>query len=65
MIKERSYLAIKAKEVRIVKEVMRSDGLWRFACGDVFVFKAPLASTVFSMHCNGFANIELSPLNVF
>ena len=30
------YLVIKAKEVRIVKEVIRSDGLWRFACGDVF-----------------------------
>ena len=23
------------KEVKIVKEVKRSDGLWRFACGDV------------------------------
>ena len=23
-------------KVRIVKEVKRSDGLWRFACGDVF-----------------------------
>ena len=35
--KERSYLVIKAKEVRIVKEVMTSDGLWPFACacGDV------------------------------
>ena len=27
VIKERSYLVIKAKEVRIVKEVMRSDDL--------------------------------------
>ena len=36
MIKERSYLVIEAKEVRPVQEVMRSDGLWRFACGDVF-----------------------------
>ena len=35
-IKERSYLVIKAKEVKTVKEVIRSDGLWRFACGDVF-----------------------------
>ena len=26
------YLVIKAKEVKIVKEVKRSDGLWRFAC---------------------------------
>ena len=24
-------------KVRIVKEVKRSDGLWRFACGDVFL----------------------------
>ena len=28
---------IEAKEVRKVKEVIRSDGLWRFACGDVCV----------------------------
>ena len=34
-MKERSYLVIEAKEVRTVKEVIRSDGLWRFACGDV------------------------------
>ena len=27
---------MKAK-VKIVEEVKRSDGLWRFACGDVFV----------------------------
>ena len=27
VIKERSYLVIKAKEVRIVSEVIRSDGL--------------------------------------
>ena len=26
-------------KVKIVKEVKRSDGLWRFACGDVFVLK--------------------------
>ena len=25
-------------KVKIVKEVKRSDGLWRFACGDVFLF---------------------------
>ena len=24
-------------KVKIVKEVKRSDGLWRFACGDVFI----------------------------
>ena len=30
------YLMIKVTEVTIVKEVKRSDGLWRFACGDVF-----------------------------
>ena len=28
---------IGAKDVRTVKEVIRSDGLWRFACGDVFL----------------------------
>ena len=26
-------------KVKIVKEVKRSDGLWRFACGDVFLFR--------------------------
>ena len=25
-------------KVKIVKEVKRSDGLWRFACGDVLIF---------------------------
>ena len=30
---DQSYLMMK---VRIVKEVKKSDGLWRFACGDVF-----------------------------
>ena len=30
-------------KVKIVKEVKRSDGLWRFACGDVF-WRLPLAS---------------------
>ena len=35
-MKERSYLVIEAKEVRTVKEVIRSDGLWCFACGDVW-----------------------------
>ena len=34
-MKERSYLVIEAKEVRTVKEVVRSDDLWRFACCDV------------------------------
>ena len=28
---------IKVREVRIAKEVKRSDGWWRFACGDVFI----------------------------
>ena len=27
---------MKVKEVEITKEVIRSDGWWRFACGDVF-----------------------------
>ena len=35
MIKERSYLVIEAQEVRTVKEVIRSDGLWLFPCGNV------------------------------
>ena len=34
-MKERSYLVIEAKEVKTVKEVISSDGLWHFACGDV------------------------------
>ena len=34
---DESYLVMK---VRMVKEVKRSDGLWRFACGDVFFFSA-------------------------
>ena len=33
---DESYLVMK---VKIVKEVKRSDGLWRFACGDVFILK--------------------------
>ena len=33
--KEESYLVIISKEVKIVKEVKRSDGSWRFTCGDV------------------------------
>ena len=32
LFSDESYLVIK---VRIVNEVKRSDGLWRFACGDV------------------------------
>ena len=32
---DESYLVMKVKEVGIAKEVKRSDGLWRFACGDV------------------------------
>ena len=37
---DQSYLVIKAKEVKIVKEVIRSDGLWRFACFDVYILLA-------------------------
>ena len=33
---DESYLVKKIKEVEIAKEVIRSDGWWRFACGDVF-----------------------------
>ena len=33
----KSYLVIQVLEVRIVKEVIRSDGLCRFACGDVYI----------------------------
>ena len=29
----------------IVKEVKRSDGLWRFACGDVFRYNFPVKGT--------------------
>ena len=25
-------------KIKMVKEVKRSDGLWRFACGDVYIF---------------------------
>ena len=36
MASDENYLVMK---VKIVKEVKRSDGLWRFACGDVlYVF---------------------------
>ena len=31
---DESYLQMK---VKIVKEVKRSDDLWRFACGDVYI----------------------------
>ena len=38
--RDKSYLVIKVIlwwiKVKIVKELKRSDGLWRFACGDVF-----------------------------
>ena len=30
-----SYLVIRSNEVKIAKEVKRSDSLWRFACDDV------------------------------
>ena len=33
---DKSYLLIKVREVRIDKEVKRSDDWWRFACGDIF-----------------------------
>ena len=33
----KSCLVIKTKEVELVKEVKRSDGLWPFACGDVSI----------------------------
>ena len=32
---DESYLVMKVKGVDISKEVIRSDGWWRFACGDV------------------------------
>ena len=35
-LKEVIYLVIKAKEMKIVKEIKRSDSLWRFDCGDDF-----------------------------
>ena len=36
---DKSYLVIKVREVKIVKEVNRSDDLLRFDCGDVFYKK--------------------------
>ena len=38
--------------MKIVKEVKRSDGLWRFACGDVFCFQHSyqMKNTVYSVH---------------
>ena len=35
-----SYLVM---EVKIVKEVKRRDGLWRFACGDVWLVNSNLS----------------------
>ena len=35
---DKSHIVNKAREVKIVKEVKRSDGLWRFACGDVLFY---------------------------
>ena len=32
---DESYLVMKVKEVETAKAVIRSDGWWRFACGDV------------------------------
>ena len=37
---EEIYLVMKVKEVEIAKEVKRSDGWWRFACGDVYFHSA-------------------------
>ena len=39
---DKTYLALKSffmkvRVVEIVKEVKRSDSLWRFACGDVYL----------------------------
>ena len=34
-ISDESYLVMQVKEVEIAKEVIRNDGWWRFACGDV------------------------------
>ena len=31
-------IVIKSKEVEIAKEVKGSDSLWRFACGDVYIY---------------------------
>ena len=33
---DESYLVMKVEEVEIAKEVVRSVGWWRFACGDVY-----------------------------
>ena len=42
---DESYLVMEVKEVEIAKEVKRSDGWWRFACGDVsFQFLHQLCS---------------------
>ena len=41
---DESYLVMK---VKIVKEVKRSDSLWRFACGDVFSSSEALLSVRF------------------
>ena len=46
VIKERNYPVIKAKDARLFK---RSDGLWRFACGDIFTkMQTPKCQT---LHC--------------
>ena len=37
---------IKAKEVEIVKKVIRSDGLWRFACRDVWAFETAMMASL-------------------
>ena len=53
----KTYIVIKVREVKIVKEVKNSDGLWRFACGDVCeMYSTSVSSKLcefsrFQMHC--------------
>ena len=37
---DESYQVMKVKEVEIAKKVIRSDGWWRFACGNVWDIRA-------------------------
>ena len=43
---------MKVKEVEIVKEVIRSDGWWRFACGDVYINGSIQTQTYFTTNWN-------------
>ena len=36
-------------KVKIVEEVKRSDGLWRFACGDVFYYYLVTLDMIFDL----------------